>query len=69
MVSNGEVIMDYRTLLKKYIKHVGEIEGVTYSGEHDYCSKFFTEEEWAELRKLDTEVYQELLKEWEAECQ
>lgn len=45
--------MDYRELLKKYIDHVGESEGVTFLS-HDDLNRF-TSEEWAELRLLDVE--------------
>lgn len=51
--------MDYRQLLKKYIDHVGEYEGSTFL--QDYMrSNYpdmpdFTDEEWAELKKLEDE--------------
>jgi hypothetical protein len=49
-----EVAMDYRKLLKKYMEHVGEIEGTYYLGRADrLCG--FTDEEWAELHRLSKE--------------
>lgn len=49
--------MDYRQLLKKYINHVGAEEGTTFlafkGGWED--SPEFTDEEWAELQKLEAE--------------
>lgn len=51
--------MDYRHLLKKYINHVGESEGSTSLGDHDRSALAgmpeFTDEEWAELQKLEAE--------------
>jgi len=58
--------MDYRDLLKKYIKHVGEIEGVDYLGEYDKLD-IFTDDEWSEVRKLSDEVYAEFCREIERE--
>jgi len=55
--------VDYRGLIKKYIKHVGYIEGVDYLGEYDRGyeeNNFFNDEEWQELRKLSQEVYAEV---------
>lgn len=47
--------MDYRELLKKYMAHVFTNEGTTFMGDaHTYGG--FTEEELAELRKLDKEI-------------
>jgi hypothetical protein len=52
--------MNYRELLKKYIRNVGEWESVTFlSHQPDYI----TDEEWAELRKLDAEVIDEVIDE------
>lgn len=43
----------YRELLKKYICHVGNVEGVTFLGE---CyNSTFTPEEWVQLKRLETE--------------
>lgn len=51
--------MDYRQLLKKYIKHVGEAEGSTSLGDHDRSAwadmPEFTDEEWAKLQELEAE--------------
>lgn len=51
--------MDHRQLLKKYIYHVGECEGTTFLSDlHRPLSKYreaFTDEEWAELQKLENE--------------
>lgn len=49
--------MDYKELLKKYIKHVGYTEGVTFIG-WDF-HKIFTKEEWKELARLAEEVGKE----------
>jgi hypothetical protein len=45
--------VNYRELLKKYIDHVGEEEGVTFL--HSRPAGRFTDEEWAELQVLDAE--------------
>jgi hypothetical protein len=45
--------MDYRALLLKYINHVGECEGVTFIADHHRRPDLFTDEEWAELCRLD----------------
>ncbi len=53
--------MDYRDLLKKYMKHVGECEGIDYVGEYDrHATNIFSDEEWAELRNISDEVYIEI---------
>lgn len=58
--------IDYRELLLKYIRHVGTSEGVTFlegigergrDGTHPLWTGPFTEEEAAELRKLDDEAF------------
>lgn len=49
--------MDYRELLMKYIAHVGDCEGITYVhhiGQRSDSVKF-TEDEKAELKRLDDE--------------
>jgi hypothetical protein len=46
---------DYRTLLLKYIDHVGNCEGVTFLGDRDRNKSLFTEEEWTLLQQLDRE--------------
>jgi hypothetical protein len=49
---------DYKTLLKKYMQHVIECEGISFvSHINDYTSDvLFTDEEAEELRKIDNEV-------------
>jgi len=54
MVDN-RVNMDYRTLLKKYIRHVGDCEGTSFLSGW-YRDGAFTDKEWAELTLLDREV-------------
>ena len=46
--------MDYRELLKKYINHVGECEGITFL-RYGEKPDFITDEEWAELQKIAKE--------------
>jgi hypothetical protein len=51
--------IDYKNLLKKYIDHVGSIEGVTFLGcnYRNYSGHtIISDEEWTELQKLDNEV-------------
>lgn len=51
--------MDYKTLLSKYIEHVGGCEGETFIDASDYWPSVsdveFTDEEWAELQALHHE--------------
>ena len=49
--------MDYRTLLVKYINHVGLCEGVSFIEyyEYDLAYNGLTKEEIEELKKLDKE--------------
>ena len=50
--------MDYRLLLKKYIDYVFECEGTNFIeyGPNNYRDGVrFSEEEWAELKRLDAE--------------
>jgi hypothetical protein len=49
--------LDYRTLLIKYINHVGLCEGLSFIEcyEFDMVHHGLTEEEIAELKKLDKE--------------
>lgn len=47
--------MDYRELLRKFINHVGDCEGVTFLRNVDRTD-WFTDEEWAELQKLRDET-------------
>lgn len=47
----------YRVLLRKYIDHVGEVEGTTFAGDKDRMRSArygvtFTDEEWAEVQRL-----------------
>jgi len=55
--------MDYKELLKKYIRHVGDLEGVSFLGPQDK-SKFFSDSEWEELIKIDDEVAAEISRQW-----
>jgi hypothetical protein len=47
-------LMDYRELLKKYIAHVAYYEGISFLRDMDRDASLFTDEEWAELKRLDT---------------
>ena len=52
--------MDYRELLKKYMLHVGEQEGITFlDSMHNQPSGFveFSKEEQNELRKIENEIW------------
>jgi hypothetical protein len=51
------VSVDYRSLLRRYIHHVGACEGVTYldRGHRAEDGSVFSDEEWAELQALDEE--------------
>lgn len=51
--------MDYRALLKKYIEHVTEAEGVSFISQCNWYSGdiVFTEEEIEELRLLEKEPF------------
>lgn len=51
--------MDYEELLKKYMRHVQDCEGITFVQQiGDYMSEQeFTEQEKAVLEKLDDEIY------------
>ncbi len=49
--------MDYRALLKKYIQHVHNEEGTSFIWEDWRRGRdLFSDDEWAELTRLDTEV-------------
>jgi hypothetical protein len=49
-------MIDYRGLLIKYIDHVRTCEGTSFLHEHFFGHKHdFSDEEWAELQKLDKE--------------
>ena len=52
--------MDYKALLMKYINHVADNEGVTFIKEYCRNDELFTQEEWDELIKLDTEAWRQL---------
>lgn len=47
-------LMDFRSLLVKYIAHVGDTEGTDFLGARRRTSSF-TDEEWAALKTLATE--------------
>ena len=52
--------MDYKELLKKYMKHVGAREGASFvESELGDRSDFFSDEEWKEIRKIDEEITKE----------
>ena len=51
---------DYKDLLLKYINHVAENEGVTFIKDTWRNENMFSEEEWAELVKLDEEAWQKI---------
>lgn len=58
-----ETEQDWRSLLVKYIRHVGECEGISYLDDADRhpCgsqSTGFTDEEWKALQNLDREADQ-----------
>lgn len=53
-------MIDYRELLKKYINHVGYMEGVTFMPQE--YDKDFSEEERAVLLILDSEGEEEFSK-------
>ena len=50
-------MIDYRELLKKYIQHVGNTEGITFLADRYWNSNDFTREEWLELNRLNSENY------------
>lgn len=47
---------DYLDLLRKYMAHVADIEGVTFVSGFVHSMGAFTTEEWEELRRLDKEL-------------
>jgi len=49
--------MDYRELLKKYMNHVGEQEGTTFLGTSLNFNPELSDEEKAELRKINDEFH------------
>ena len=51
--------INYKRLLKKYIRHVGEYEGIDSIDNFYHMGKSFTHEEWEELVKLSKEVMNE----------
>jgi len=59
LVDNKSNNIDYRELLKKYIGHVGEMEGISFIY-RTYTAGLFGDsispEEWDELRKCDKET-------------
>lgn len=48
--------MDYRNLLVRYIAHVGANEGIVYLSNRRRDTNLFTDEQWAELRRLAKEA-------------
>lgn len=51
--------IDYKALLKNYIRHVVACEGVSFidNSGGDYDENLFTKSEWEELQKLDKSLY------------
>jgi hypothetical protein len=54
-------LMDYKLLLVKYMRHVENSEGVAFLNETDRTDigldpLFFTDVQWAELRKLHAQL-------------
>lgn len=51
--------VNYRNLLKKYIEHVGLEEGTTFLDQQGFWDDaiVFTDEEWAELKRVEAEPY------------
>ena len=49
--------MNYRELLKKYIEHVAECEGITFLRDQDRYDSLdvISDDEWAELQTIDSE--------------
>lgn len=53
-------MIDYKSLLLKYINHVAENEGVTFIKDTWRNEDMFSEAEWDELVKLDDEALAQL---------
>lgn len=53
-------MIDYKSLLLKYINHVAENEGVTFIKNTWRNKDMFSEAEWGELVKLDEEAWLQL---------
>ena len=51
--------IDYKELLKKYMNHVVEHEGVTFLFDWGNYFAGFTESEWQELKKIESEATEE----------
>lgn len=50
-------MINYRNLLIRYIRLVGEQEGIDFLGSKpEHCSEWITEEEWLELTLLSEEA-------------
>jgi hypothetical protein len=45
----------FRTILTKYVRHIGEEEGTTFLSDADRKS-YFTDVGWLELQAIDKEV-------------
>lgn len=52
-------MVDHQKLLKKYLHHVQNCEGCDYvdTYQRHISDAEFTDEEWAELKKISGEVY------------
>ena len=48
--------MDYKELLRKYIEHVGDVEGTYFISSIYRDSSMFSEEEWNELIKISNSI-------------
>ena len=53
--------IDYRTLLKKYMAHIIEEEGVSYVEYVPWTVLGIDESDKAELRRIEIEIRQEIL--------
>lgn len=54
-------MINYRNLLIRYIKVVGEQEGIDFLGNQPRdCRQWLTDEEWTELKKLSEEANEQV---------
>jgi hypothetical protein len=47
--------IDYKHLLKKYMQHIIDEEGVSYIRNYFRNTEIFTEEEWQTLKQIEEE--------------
>ncbi|MEN3329053.1 MAG: hypothetical protein V7638_3860 [Acidobacteriota bacterium] len=54
----SDLMLDYRNLLRKYIEHVQDCEGIDFIefGQPPGATVRFTDAEWRELQQLTKEV-------------